>query len=1027
MATLLNCQSNFSFLRAASHPEELVAQAEANGYSAIALCDEASLAGIVRAWQAAKEANIKLICGARFQFQEGFQLLLVAPCRQAYSELCSVISYSRLHSAKGNYALSVEALQRFNRHLLAIYLPESKCDATGLKDLKALFPTRLWLGVALHCTAQQEAYYLKHYDLACRYQLPLVAAPHILMHSRSRHPLFDVIRAIRLHSTVDQLGRNTLMNSEYYIKPRELLSRDYPQALLDESDKLAARCQFDLKEVKYQYPSELVPKGKSATAFLRELTQMGAEKRWPQGIPGDVQSSIDKELSLIAELRYEHYFLTVYDIVQFARSQGILCQGRGSAANSAVCYCLFITEVDPSRSELLFERFISRERDEPPDIDVDFEHERREEVIQYIYRKYGRSHASLAATVISYRRRSAVRDVGKALGLDTQLINQLSKNMAWWDNQSSLALRLSELGICTSDHRGQQFIDAVNALIGFPRHLSQHVGGFVISREPINTLVPQENAAMPERTIIQWDKSDLEALGMLKIDILALGMLSALRRSLRYISDAAGADIRLSDIPAEDAETYAMLKRADSIGVFQIESRAQMTMLPRLQPSCFYDLVIQIAIVRPGPIQGGMVHPFLRRRQGLEAEHYANKEIEKVLKRTLGVPIFQEQVIQLAMVAAGFSGGEADQLRRAMASWGKNGDLAGFKDKLVNGMLERGYDLDFAERLFSQMKGFGAYGFPESHSASFALLAYASAWIKCHHPAAFYCGLLNSQPMGFYSVSQLCQDAQRHDVDILPVSACHSDWEHRVVFKQERSAIRLGLRTIKGLSHESAQALCQLRQQQAFTSVESCLQRLRSEGDFSTSQLNLLARSDVFHDFEIDRYRSYWYIQQHRGSGQLVKTHNTEAPTTLPIPSEKENIQHDYAYNSLSLRSHPMAWLRSEGYCEHYQQAARLSDIKDGQWLTVAGIVSCRQRPGSASGVLFMTLEDDTGNINVIVWPAKQAENRQAILSARILEVTGEIQHSDQQTGSRVTHIIAHTLRDIGALFPLHVDSHDFH
>ncbi|WP_374964982.1 error-prone DNA polymerase [Spongiibacter tropicus] len=1028
MPALLNCQSNFSFLSAASHPEELVIQADELGYSAITLCDELSLAGIVRAWRAARERSIRLICGSRISLDDGIQLLLLAPNRRGYNQLCALISHARLNSPKGEYHLDRQTLARFCRDCLAIWLPAipGHDEASG-HFLRECFGERLWLGIRLDCHAQQELHYLANYELAKRLHLPMVAAPHIRMHSRQRHALLDVLTATRLHCSVDQLGQQRPSNSEHHIKPLSLLSRDYPPALLEESDHLAKRCEFRLDELRYQYPTELVPRGQAACDFLRSLTEAGAKQRWPSGVPDTVQNQLERELSLIAELKYEHYFLTVYDIVQFARSQQILCQGRGSAANSAVCYCLYITEVDPSRAQLLFERFISKERNEPPDIDVDFEHERREEVIQYIYRKYGRSHASLAATVISYRRRSAVRDVGKALGLDNQLINQLSKNMAWWDNQSSLALRLSELGISTSDHRGQQFIDAVNALIGFPRHLSQHVGGFVISREPINTLVPQENAAMPERTIIQWDKSDLEALGMLKIDILALGMLSALRRSLRYISDAAGTDIRLSDIPAEDAETYAMLKRADSIGVFQIESRAQMTMLPRLQPSCFYDLVIQIAIVRPGPIQGGMVHPFLRRRQGLEAEHYANKEIEKVLKRTLGVPIFQEQVIQLAMVAAGFSGGEADQLRRAMASWGKNGDLAGFKDKLVNGMLERGYDLDFAERLFSQMKGFGAYGFPESHSASFALLAYASAWIKCHHPAAFYCGLLNSQPMGFYSVSQLCQDAQRHDVAILPVSACHSDWEHRVVFKQESSAIRLGLRTIKGLSYESAQALCQLRQQQAFTSVESCLQRLRSEGNFSTSQLNLLARSDVFHDFEIDRYRSYWYIQQHRGSGQLVNTHNTEAPATLPIPSEKENIQHDYAYNSLSLRRHPMAWLRSEGYCEHYQQAARLSDIKDGQWLTVAGIVSCRQRPGSASGVLFMTLEDDTGNINVIVWPAKQAENRQAILSARILEVTGEIQHSDQQTGSRVTHIIAHTLRDIGALFPLHVDSHDFH
>lgn len=1025
MPSLLNCQSNFSFLRAASHPEELVRQAQEQGYKAIALADEASLSGIVRAWQCAREHNIKLICGARFELSEGVELVLLAPNRQAYSELCGLISHCRLRSPKGQYTLDLATLRRYSRQLLAICLSLPSSDEA--LQLKQAFPGRLWLGLALHCQAHQEALYLQYHQLAKRLALPLVATPHILMHSRKRQMLYDVLRAIHLQCRVDELGRNTLANSEYYIKPQSLLARDYPEDLLRESDNIAARCHFSLTELRYQYPNEGVPKGCSATTFLRELSYMGAQQRWPEGIPQKVAASIEKELKLIAELKYEHYFLTVHDIVQFARRQNILCQGRGSAANSAVCYCLFITEVDPSRSELLFERFISRERDEPPDIDVDFEHERREEVIQYIYRKYGRSHASLAATVISYRRRSAIRDVGKALGLDSQLITRLSKNMAWWDSQSSLSARLNEAGLAVDEARSQLFIELVNSILGFPRHLSQHVGGFVISREPIATLVPQENAAMPERTIIQWDKSDLEALGMMKIDILALGMLSALRRSLSYISRQTGKNMSLMDIPPEDADTYTMLQQADSIGVFQIESRAQMTMLPRLQPRCFYDLVIQIAIVRPGPIQGGMVHPYLRRRQGLEAEDYANAEIERVLKRTLGVPIFQEQVIQLAMVAAGFSGGEADQLRRAMASWEKNGSLEHFKDKLIEGMLARGYDLDFAQRLFSQMKGFGAYGFPESHSASFALLAYASAWIKRHHPAAFYCGLLNSQPMGFYSVSQLCQDAARHRVELLPVSVQHSDWQHCLVSRSGAApAIRLGLSTVKGLQRETAEQLCRVRQEIGFNSIDACLHQLRQHGGLSQSQLKLLARSDAFQDFDLDRYHSYWHIQQQRGDGGLLNT-ALAAPTQLPRASESENIQHDYAYNGLSLRKHPMAWLREQGHCKHYWQAERLPEARDGQWLRLAGIVSCRQRPGSASGVLFMTLEDDTGNSNIVVWPAKQLEYRREILSAHILEVGGTLQRSEGSDGPAVLHIIAQQLRDISQLFPLEVDSHDFH
>ncbi len=1023
MTALLNCQSNFSFLKAASHPQELVSRASELGYSAIALCDECSLAGIVRAWQVAQQQRIKLICGAYFRLDDGLQLLLLAPSRRAYSELCGLISHARLRSPKGQYHLDRQALKRYSRYGFAIWLPTQDASDEQANFLNQLFHRRLWLGVALHCQAQQEQHYLRHYALACRHQLPLVAAPAALMHCRSRQPLHDVLSAIRQHCSVTELGQRKLHNSEYYIKPPRLLARDYPAALLAESDHIAARCEFDLGELRYQYPNEIVPAGQDAGSFLRKLTQMGAMQRWPQGVPNTVQQSIDKELAVIAELRYEHYFLTVYDIVQFARSRQILCQGRGSAANSAVCYCLFITEVDPSRSQLLFERFISRERDEPPDIDVDFEHERREEVIQYIYRKYGRSHASLTATVIRYRRRSALRDVGKALGLDSQLIARLSKNLAWWDNSGDLAQRLSELGMPPGEPRSQQLIQLTEEILDFPRHLSQHVGGFVISRDAISSLVPQENAAMAERTIIQWDKEDLEVLGMMKIDILALGMLSALRRSLSYISQRRGSEMRLMDIPSEDAETYQMLCRADSIGVFQIESRAQMSMLPRLQPRCFYDLVIQIAIVRPGPIQGGMVHPFLRRRQGLEAEGYANEAIKNVLQRTLGVPIFQEQVIQLAMVAAGFSGGEADQLRRAMASWGKNGHLHSFKAKLITGMLARGYSPDFAERLFSQMKGFGAYGFPESHSASFALLAYASAWLKCHYPAEFYCGLLNSQPMGFYSVSQLTQDARRHNLEVRPPCINASQWQHRI---EDDGAIRLGLRIIKGLSANTAERIALARQHGAFSSTHNCIARLRDEPALSNAELNILASSDAFHSLATHRYQSYWQVQRQHNPPLFRNLPQVPSLALLP-PSEIEDVQHDYAATGLTLRRHPLQLLRSATPFSSCQTAKQLAACQDGARIRIAGLVNCRQRPGSASGVMFMTLEDETGNSNIIIWPAIQQRFRKEILQGQLLLVEGHLQKSTQPDTPPVVHIVASCISDLSARIAITQASHDFH
>ncbi|NKI16235.1 error-prone DNA polymerase [Spongiibacter sp. KMU-166] len=1026
MFAALNCQSNYSFLQSASHPQELVEQAAALGYQAIALADECSLAGIVKAWQASKHHSIKLLCASRFVLDDGTRLILLAPSRSAYSELCAIISRGRLNSSKGCYTLSLQDIQRLDRECLAVWLAapnEADCDAQAMA-LKAHFGDRLRLGVALHCSAQQEQYYREYYALARRHDITMVASPYVAMHCRHRKPLLDTLYAIRLHSTVQALGQQLLVNSEVYLKPLALLQRDYPEALLKESCALAEQCHFSLDELRYQYPDEVVPAGQNASQFLRELTLMGAAQRWPNGTPDTVAAMIEKELGLIAELQYEHYFLTVYDIVQFARNQQILCQGRGSAANSAVCYCLFITEVDPARSQLLFERFISKERDEPPDIDVDFEHERREEVIQYIYRKYGRSRAALAATVITYRRRSAVRDVGKALGLDMQLINHLSRNMAWWDDTAEFSQRLRSAGLDGNSALVQHFIQLLQEILGFPRHLSQHVGGFVISRDPIATLVPQENAAMAERSIIQWDKTDLEAMQLMKIDVLALGMLSALRKSLAYISRHRRTPLRMMDIPPKDEATYTMLCKADSIGVFQIESRAQMTMLPRLQPRCFYDLVIQIAIVRPGPIQGGMVHPFLRRRQGLEKVEYASPELRKVLERTLGVPIFQEQVIQLAMVAAGFSGGEADQLRRAMATWGRNGHLETFKQKLIDGMLERGYNRDFAERLFSQMKGFGAYGFPESHSASFALLAYASAWIKCHHPAEFYCGLMNSQPMGFYSNSQLCQDATRHGVEVRPVCINHSHWDHQLEDDVAPAAIRLGLRIVKGLSRDSAEQLCARREQGLYQSIADFSARV----PLNKGEQGSLARADAFHCFNSHRFQSYWQLAESRSSGPLfAQLPARHGALELPSPSEQENIADDYQHTGLSLRRHPLALLRHLPDFKHCRCAAQLRHIEDGRFISVAGLVTCRQRPGSASGVLFITLEDETGNSNIVVWSAVQQQFRQAILQGKILRIKGRLQKSDAGNSEPVIHLVAMQIDDFTPLFKFDSYSHDFH
>lgn len=854
----LHSLSNFSFLRSASHPQELVEQAYLLGYSGIAITDECSLAGVVKAHVRAKELGIKLIVGSEFHLEDDCHLVALVPSRKAYHELSGLITLARRRMPKGQYQLKLSDLQFRLKNCLLIWLPDIRKESVEAqaKQLKKIFKRRLWIGWARQFQGGESEDIEAVQALAQRNKLPLVACPKIRMHHRSAKPLLDVVTGIRLNQPIQQLGDQLSVNAECCMKSLRILNKRYPADFLQQSMEIADLCKFSLDELRYQYPEELVPDDQSPIQYLRQLVEEGAAIRWPEGIKDEHRKLLERELELIEELHYEYYFLTVHDLVRFARSRNILCQGRGSAANSVVCYCLGITEISPDMINMLFERFISRERDEPPDIDVDFEHQRREEVIQYIYQKYGRERAALAATVITYRARSAIRDVGKALGMDALLIDELAKSLAWWDRSKELQQRIEETGMQPGQRMVQLFYELIHQILGFPRHLSQHVGGFIITQGQVSELVPLENAAMPDRTVIQWDKEDLESMGLLKVDVLALGMLSAIRRALELVSEYEPEISQLSDIPKEDPATYDMLCRGDSIGVFQVESRAQMSMLPRLKPREFYDLVIEIAIVRPGPIQGDMVHPFLRRRDGIEKIDYPSKEIEKVLKPTLGVPIFQEQAIRMAMVAAGFSGGEADNLRRAMASWGKNGNLMKFEKKLINGMLERGYTEEYANRIFEQIKGFGGYGFPEAHSASFALLCYVSSWLKCHHPAAFYCALLNSLPMGFYSASQLVQDAQRHNILVLPVDVQQSNWESTLEIRSggDQRALRLGFCRIKGLSAESGLRIERARGDSPYQSATELSRRAQVK----KADLERLASADALNSIAGHRYQARW-------------------------------------------------------------------------------------------------------------------------------------------------------------------------
>ncbi len=1086
----LHCLSNFSFLRGASHPEELVKRALELGYRALALTDECSVAGVVRAYEAAREQPLKLIVGSEFRLDDE-QVILLATDRRGYAQLCTLISHCRRQAQKGHYCIhwsDFSAAQGRNLdHCLLLYAPDPGLNAarSRLPWLARLFPQRCWLLVERLLNAEDEQHCHQRWQLAAALQLPAVCANNVHMHHPDRQRLQDLLTAIRHRTTVNQCGFRLAANAERHLRSLNKLRRLYAQPLRDETLKIAERCHFCLSELRYEYPAELVPEGVSAPQHLRQLVEAGARQRFADGPSERLRNQIEHELQLIRELNYEPYFLTIQDIVQFARGRGILCQGRGSAANSIVCYCLHITEVDPREVSLLVERFISRERHEPPDIDVDFEHERREEVIQYIYQRYGRERAGLTATVISYRTKSAIRDVGKALGMDpghlAWLISQLDRR----EGRQHWQQQLLALGGERAHPRHQLLVELVAEILDFPRHLSQHVGGFVIAAGPLTELVPVENAAMAGRTVIQWNKDDLETLGLLKVDILALGMLTAIRKTLELLNQGADGSrrdtpLRLQDIPREDPATYEMLCQADSVGVFQVESRAQMNMLPRLRPRNYYDLVVEVAIVRPGPIQGDMVHPFLRRRDGLEAVDYPSPEVRAVLERTLGVPIFQEQVIKLAMVAAGFSGGEADQLRRAMAAWRRSGYIRQYQQRLVSGMLERGYQLDFAERICRQIEGFGEYGFPESHAASFALLVYISAWLKRHHPAAFCCGLLNSQPLGFYSPAQLVQDARRHGVEVRAVEINRSDWDCSLEYdspedqglpaaertdmistaaisttaRRPQPAIRLGFRLVKGLTREGAGQLQQQRPVRGFDSIADARQRCR----LKRNDWDALAAAGALNRLSAHRYQARWELlddlaslelsaaaptQQQQGDSNSAKQtvpgqHAAEqtarpyrAPKAAPefspgvqlsAPSEQADLEEDFRHLGLSLGRHPLALLRERQLLSGCLSAEQLQRCRHGQLVTVAGLVTNRQRPGTASGVTFVTLEDETGQVNLVVWRATAQVQRQALLAAHILKVSGVLERY-----GTVIHLVAGRLTDISDQWQaMQVKSRDF-
>ncbi len=1032
----LHCVSNFSFQRGASRPEELVERAKLLGYKSLAITDECSMAGVVRAHMEAKDQSLHLIIGTQLKidcYESSFNLILLARNRKGYGQLCELITHARSTSRQRDYAADMTLLREASLHpdnVVAIVAPYRDAFTTAsfesiyasVKRTQKLFDGRCWLAVELLHRMDDDLWFHKLREVSRLSGIALVASGDVHMHVRSRKPLQDVMTSIRVGRPVHECGLDLKPNAQTHLRSRAQLARMYPEELLKASVDIAAMCTFNLAELKYEYPQEVVPAGQTPASYLRQCVYEGAEKFFPNGTDDTVTIQIEKELQLIADLGYEKYFLTVYDLVRFARSKDILCQGRGSAANSVVCFCLGITAVDPIRGNMLFERFISKERNEPPDIDVDFEHQRREEVIQYLYEKYGRHRAALTATVVTYRPRSAIRDVGKALGMDEEVLGAFATSHQWWDGGQVMDERLKEVGLDPKSIQVQLLMELTGQLMGFPRHLSQHSGGFVLTGDRLTSTVPVRNAAMDARTIIEWDKDDIDALGLLKVDVLALGMLSALQRSFKFIGARHGYEFNMHDIPPEDPATFDMICKADTVGVFQIESRAQQSMLPRLQPRCYYDLVVEVAIVRPGPIQGGMVHPYLTRREEMRAGHKFESQypaLKPALDRTLGIPIFQEQVMQIAIIAAKFSPGEADALRRSMAAWRRSGGIDKFKRRLIDAMIANGYEEEFSEAIFRQIEGFGEYGFPESHAASFALLVYQSAWMKCHEPECFLAAMLNSLPMGFYGPSQLIQDAQRHGVKVEPADVMWSDWDCTLEGDMSRPTVRLGFRLVSSMREASFKRIHEARSVAPFTSTDDLA--LRAELD--ARDMNALASADALKSLSGHRRQQVWESSALHLAPPLLR----EAPVDeefleLEAANEGEEVVFDYASTGLTLRSHPLALLRETLTQKRLMTSGQLYDLPDGRLVRTCGLVVTRQQPGTAKGVMFMTLEDEEGSINVIVWKSLKEKQRIPLLNSRLLAIYGVWQRKGE-----VRHLVAqHAIDMTHLLGRLNVSSRDF-
>ena len=1018
----LQVTSHFSFLRGASSVEDLFAAAAAMGIEAMAVTDRNTLAGIVRAHEAAKEAGVRLIVGCRLDLVCGMSVLVYPTDRAAWSRLCRLLSLGKARAGKARCHLEWDDLTAYGEGLIAVLVPDLADETCGLRlrRLRDAFGGRAYLGLTLRRRPNDQMRLWELSTLAARLGVPTVVTNDVLYHEPGRRILQDVVSAIRHNVTVDALGIRRERHADRHLKPPAEMHRlfaRWPEALA-RTREIAARCRFSLDELRYQYPEERDDPALSPQETLERLTWEGAAHRYPEGVPDEVTAALEHELALIGKLEYAPYFLTVNSIVRFARSRGILCQGRGSAANSAVCYVLGITAIDPGRNDLLFERFVSEERREPPDIDVDFEHERREEVIQWVYEHYGRERAALTATVIRYRSKGALREVGKALGLPEDLIQTLSGQLWGWSEAGVTEQQLRDLNLNPQDRRLRLTLELAAQLRGAPRHLSQHPGGFVLTHDRLDDLVPIEPAAMEGRQIIEWDKDDIDALRFMKVDVLALGMLSCMRRGLDLLAEHKDIHLDLASIPAEDPCTYAMIRKADTLGTFQIESRAQMSMLPRLKPRTYYDLVVQVAIVRPGPIQGDMVHPYLRRREGLEEVDYPRPELEKVLGKTLGVPLFQEQAMRVAIECAGFTAGEADLLRKSMATFKHTGGVSKFRDRLISGMIARGYEEEFAARTFQQLEGFGSYGFPESHAASFALIAYASAWLKCWHPDVFCAALLNAQPMGFYAPAQIVRDASEHGVEVRPVCINASRWDCTLepTGDESRLAVRLGLRMVKGLANAHAAAIVAARGDENFTSVDDLWRR----AGVPVTALDQIAAADGFRPaFGLSRREAQWAIKGLRDEelplfaavsereGRTVPELDEPVIALRAMPAGREVVE-DYGHIGLSLRRHPVSFLREDLARRRIVSCAEAMAARDRRWLEAAGIVLVRQRPGSANGVMFVTLEDETGIANLVVWQKVFERYRRVILSSSMIAVRGRVQREGE-----VVHLVAHRIGDL--------------